>query len=176
MFRTLIIVLSFLWISLVTDWGAATDPGDVSDYLNVNDDELTIFSIVLKDLPPNRSTIGGSAHEALGLSSENVKELFPEMSADTFADFARRNSNRIVIEEDHVIRPGYPLVPRQAIDSDKTPRYYVFSRVGFRRDRKQAFVYFLDECAPLCARGAFYLLIERDGNWQIVRKEETSRT
>ena len=176
MLRTLIIVFPFWCILLALGCEPIPAPGDVSTDSKINEDELAIFSIILKDLPPNQSTIGGSPHDAFGLTIENIKELFPEMSAHTFEDFARRNSNPIVIEGEYLIRPGYPLVPRQSIDSDKTYRYYIFSRVGFSRDRKQAFVYFVDGCSPLCARGAFYLLAEHDGNWHVVREEELIRT
>ena len=177
MLRTLIIVFSCLCISLVPGCDSLVRPVDVSNDPQISEDELAVFSTALKELPPNRSTIGGSPHDVLGLSSENVKELFPEMSADTFEDFSRRNSNPIVIEGDYLVRPGYLLVPRQSIDSDKTQRYYVFSRVGFSLDRKQAFVHLLDVCGlALCDRGAFYLLVKRDGNWQVVREEETIRT
>jgi hypothetical protein len=171
MLGTLIIVFSSLAISLVAGCGPVKGPGNGSTDSKISEDELAIFSIVLKDLPSNRSTIGGSPHEVLGVNIENVKEVFPEINSDTFEDFARRNSSPVVIEGEYLVRPGYALVPRQSIDSDKTQRHYVFSRIGFSRDRKQAFVYMLDACDPLCSRGAFYLLVARDGNWQVVREE-----
>src|SRR5687768_5068576 len=107
MLRTLIIVFSSLCISLVSGCSSVRD---VPTDSKISENELAVFSTVLKDLPSNQSTIGGSPHVAFGLTSENVKKSFPEMRADTFEDFARRNSDPIVIEGEYLIRPGYPLV------------------------------------------------------------------
>jgi hypothetical protein len=174
MFRLFSLLLFSLGISLGFGCDFVRDPGAVSNVSRISEDELAVFSTVLKDLPANQSTImDKSAYEVFGASSDDMQEILPGLEAETLGDFASKNAKKVPLVEGISIRPGYPLVDRQAIDP--ASRHYAFSRVGFSHDKKQALIYFFDAC-PLCDRGAFYLLTNRDGSWVIVGESETFRS
>jgi hypothetical protein len=51
---------------------------------------------------------------------------------------------------------------------DKEISHYTVSRVGFDGTRKQAIVFVVHHCGPLCGEGMAYVLEKRSGRWRIV--------
>jgi hypothetical protein len=102
---------------------------------------------------------------------EPIQRCFPEEMrqtlADALADFTATNSEtwRFDVHAIENIRVGGPTRARGPLRSEIS-----FSAIGFNRERTVAVIYATYWCGPLCARGTYYLLDKRDGQWTNVRE------
>lgn len=145
----------------------------------INQKELEIYKLLLGDKPKELVVIrSDSGFEALGVTKDAFKEILKGLQSDTFDDFVKVNSVPPKLEDDVRANFNYPIVNETDFNNDNLEqvRYYVFSRVGFSRNGKQALVRFSDVCHPLCGRGAYYLLENKNGSWEIVQESEYIRS
>ena len=141
--------------------------------------ELKIYKIILGEKPKEIVVINESMVGVFGeISTGKLKEILEGLQNDTFDNFAKVNSTPTIIKDSTQATFDYPLVnkvdfERKNLDSS---RYYVFSRVGFSNDRKQAVVIFVDNRSPLGANGTYFLLANKNGIWEIVQESEMWRS
>lgn len=137
-------------------------------------DEYTVFLAVLKFKPPYPIAVNSTIDTFGEVSSGQLPELIPGIRSDTIADWIARNEEPVDLPQNLSFEKGYEVLERSGITD--SARYYSFSRVGFSRDGQQAFVRFMFVCAPLCSEGAFYLLENKQGVWEILFKSESWKT
>jgi hypothetical protein len=164
--KVLLAILIFLLICVGANCKTTIDA-------RINHKELEVYKTLLGDKPKEIVVIqSGSFLEVFGIDRDALKEILKELRNDTFDNFVKLNSVPPKIEDDVKANFNYPLV--NGIDFNKDnlehTRYYVFSRVGFSRDGKQAVVRFSHVCHPLCSKGAYYLLENKNGVWEIVQE------
>lgn len=138
--------------------------------------ELKIYKIILGEKPKEIVVINESMVGVFGeISTGELKEILEGLQNDTFDNFAKVNSTPTIVKNSTQAAFDYPLVTkvdfeRKNLDSS---RYYVFSRVGFSNDGKQAVVMFVDVCNPLCSKGNYFLLSNKNGFWEISQESES---
>ncbi len=138
--------------------------------------ELEVYKTILGNKPKEIIVINESLVGVFGeISTGKLKEILEGLQSDTFDNFAKVNSTPTNIEDSTQATFNYPLVnkvdfERKNLDSS---RHYVFSRVGFSNDGKQAVVIFVDVCEPFCTKGNYFLLVNKNGNWQVVEESDS---
>ncbi len=142
----------------------------------LTEQEYAVYMTVLREKPENFIVVDETTVDKYGeVSTGYLKELFKELHIETFDNFVLKNKKSSTIEKNFPTKNGYPIISKDTFNKkhSESGRYYVFSRVGFSEDGKQALVLFSDACSPLCGKGAYYLLANRDGVWKIEKEEET---
>lgn len=145
----------------------------------LTEQEYAVYMTVLSEKPENFIVIDVTPVDVFGeVSTGYLKELFKELHNETFDNFVMRNKKSPTIEKNFPIKNGYPIIGKDDFNKEHSEfsRHYVFSRVGFSEDGKQALVLFSDNCNPLCGKGAYYFLTNRDGVWKIEKESETWRS
>jgi hypothetical protein len=141
--------------------------------------ELKIYKIILGEKPKEIVVIDESMVGVFGeISTGKLKEILEGLQDDTFDNFANVNSTTISIGDSTQTTFDYPLVSKVDFERKNLQlnRYYVFSRVGFSNDGKQAVVIFVDNRNPLGAKGAYFLLVNKNGIWEIIQESESWRS
>ena len=141
--------------------------------------ELEIYKTILGEKPKELVVIDESRVGIFGeISTGKLKEILSGLQNDTFDNFVKTNASPPSIADSVQSTFDYPLINKVDFEKKnlKPSRYYVFSRVGFSNDGKQAVVMFVDECSPLCAKGAYFLLKDKNGFWEIEKESEVGRS
>jgi hypothetical protein len=138
--------------------------------------ELEVYKSVLGEKPKEIVVIDESRVGAFGeTGTGGLKEILKGLQNDTFENFAKVNAAQTEIGDK--VRSGfdYPLIIRKEFEekNKNTDGYYVFSRVGFSNDGKQAVVMFIDIRNPLGIKGAYFLLENKNGIWEITQESES---
>ena len=138
--------------------------------------ELKIYKTILSNKPKEIVVIDESIAGIFGeISTGKLKEILKGLQDDTFNNFAKVNSKTTNIENGFTPPFDYEVLSKTEFEKKNLnlSRYYVFSRVGFSNDGKQAVVMFNYVCTALCSDGAYYLLQNNGENWEIVQKSES---
>ncbi len=138
--------------------------------------ELKIYKTILEDKSKEIVVIDESIVGVFGeISIGKLKEILKGLQNDTFDNFAKVNSKATNAENEFVAPFDYEILNKAEFEKKNLnlSRYYVFSRVGFSDDGKQAVVMFNYVCTALCSEGAYYLLQSNGENWEIVQKSES---
>ena len=138
--------------------------------------ELKIYKIILGDKPKEIVVLDESIVGVFGeISTGKLKEILKGLQNDTFDNFAKVNSKAIDIENGFTAPFDYELLDKAEFEKKNLnlSGYYVFSRVGFSNDGKQAVVMFNYVCTALCSDGAYYLLQNKGETWEIIQKSES---
>jgi hypothetical protein len=138
--------------------------------------ELKIYKTILGDKPKEIVVIDESMVGVFGeISTGKLKEILKGLQNDTSDNFAKANSKAINVENGFTAPFDYEMLSKTEFEKKNLnlSRYYVFSRVGFSDDGKQAVVMFNYVCTALCSDGAYYLLQNNGENWEIVQKSES---
>ena len=133
--------------------------------------EYAVYMAVVRSKPPHPIVINSTVDTFGELSSGALPELIPGIRSDTIESWVDRNEEAVSFPPDLPFEKGYEVVARSEVAEFAS--YYSFSRVGFSQDGQQAFVRFSFACAALCGEGAFYLLENKQGVWDIVHKSES---
>jgi hypothetical protein len=147
----------------------------------ISSDEMGVFERVLLSRRQINSQfivvderIGGAFGE---LEDNNLIKIIPALQQDTFENF--------IWQKRPPIRPvTFPYEDELAVISrsevatffPNAHRYPIFSRVGFSHDRRQALVYYIDNCPALCGYGAYFLLVKTSEGWRIQEESQTFAT
>ncbi len=109
------------------------------------------------------------------IDNGRLKDILKGLQNDTFNNFVKVNSIPINLEDGTTSPFDFPIFNKTDFEKKnlKSNRYYVFSRVGFSDDGKQAVVIFVDVCEPLCTKGNYFLLVNKNGNWQVVEESDS---
>jgi len=141
--------------------------------------ELEVYKTILGNKPKEIVVINESMVGVFGeISTGKLKEILEGLQNDTFDNFAKVNSTPTSIEDSTQATFDYPLV--NEVDFEKKnlalSSHYVFSRVGFSNNGKQAVVMFADVRNPLGAKGTYFLLTKKSGFWEIKQESEIWRS
>lgn len=106
-----------------------------------------------------------------------VEETLSGISPEIVENFNAKAARAVLLKSRFPIHKDIILFTQPESDEDfneyfKYGSYYVFSRVGFSEDDKEALVY-VDYHCPLCGEGAYYWLRNINGKWEIVDKRQT---
>jgi hypothetical protein len=136
--------------------------------------EYTLYLAVVRSRPPHPIVIHSTVDTFGEVSSGKLSELIPGIRSDTIADWIARNEEPVDLPKNPSFQKGYEVVERSEVAESAS--FYSFSRVGFSKDGQQAFLRFTFVCPALCSEGAFYLLENKQGVWEIVFKSESWKT
>jgi len=138
--------------------------------LYVDAEGYRVFEAWLSTVRVSNTPLIHSESAAL-LMLEPIEQCFPsevlQSLADALADFSVKNSEtwRFDVRAIKNTRLGGPTRESGLFQSEIS-----FSAVGFNRDRTAAVMYATYWCGPRCARGTYYALDKRDGQWINVRE------
>lgn len=141
--------------------------------------ELKIYKTILGDKPKEVVVIDESIVGVFGeISTGGLKEILKGLQDDTFNNLAKINSNPTIVETGFEGAFDYPILSRAEFEKKKLNpgRYYVFSRIGFSNDGRQAVVMFIEVCDLLCGKGTYFLLKNNNGFWEIEKESEAWRS
>lgn len=147
--------------------------------IHLANEEAQIYKTLLANKPRqivvNDETKIGMFGE---IENGGLKEILTGLRNDTFESLAKRNLNSSEFHFASIEGFDYQILNRTEFDKfqEKPSRYYVFSRVGFSKDGKQAVVMFIQACDLLCSKGAYYLLSKENGTWLIDEESEMWRS
>ena len=141
--------------------------------------ELEVYKTILGDRPKEIVVIDESGVGVFGeISTGGLKEILSGLQNDTFDNFVKINITPTSIADSVQTSFDYPLMTK--VDFEKKnlafSSHYVFSRVGFSSNGKQAVVMFADVKNPLGAKGTYFLLMKKDGFWEIEQESEIWRS
>jgi hypothetical protein len=141
--------------------------------------ELEVYKTILGEKPKETVVIDVSGVGIYGeISTDGLKKILSGLQNDTFDNFAKVNANSLSITNIVQTSFDYPLINKVDIEKNnlRLSGYYVFSRVGFSNDEKQAVVMFADVRSPLGAKGIYFLLTKKRGFWEIQQESEIWRS
>ncbi len=170
---TRIVLLFAIFISSLSCYRENVEKisSNVDAPFDIIQEEYAVYKTLLKDKRKSFIVLYGSPDEAFGVNREFFAEQFSELQTDTLDAYLKRNQNTLSIDKQPVDF-DYPVIGK--IDSEKKlekeSQYYEFSRVGFSKNGKQAFVHFSDVCKVLCGKGAYYLLKKEENHWQVIKE------
>lgn len=141
--------------------------------------ELEVYKFILGNKPKEIVVIDELMIEVFGeISKSGLKEILRGLQNDTFDSFVKINAIPSSITDSLQTNFDYPLMTK--VDFEKRNSvlnsHYVFSRVGFSNDGKQAVVMFADVSNPLGAKGTYFLLTKKSGFWEIEQESEIWRS
>jgi len=116
----------------------------------------------------------------------DMKKLFPSVSEDTFLDYRSKNQQSSSLNSKFVLPVKYVVTDEFELKEDKdAARIDSFfekfpdargmirlSKVGFNKDRTEAFVYVEFICSVLCGGGNNVLLEKNSGQWKVKEQFE----
>lgn len=125
--------------------------------------------------------------KAADLDFNFLKSQFEGILKETAIDFILKNRKTASLDRKIDTKAQYILLDRKTFESyfsnkrksDKDPwkNFYKrypnsngfteFSRIGFSKDRKQAFIYVSNRCGWLCGSGYYYFLVKENDVWTI---------
>ncbi len=137
--------------------------------------ELEVYRILLTDKPKEIVVIDETIVGVFGeIESGGLKEILKGLQNDTFEDFVKANSTLPIIDDNLKTAFKYHITTKIDFEKEKKPsRYYLFSRVGFSNNGKQAVVIFNQACLALCGKGSYILLNKTNGVWEIAEESIT---
>ena len=134
-------------------------------------DEYAVYLSVVRSQPPGSILIAATTDTFGEVSSGRLQELIPGIQPDTITDWVERNAAGARVPNGFAFEEGYEVTtPERHSEFDPS---HSFSRVGFSRDGRQAFVRHYFFCGALCGERAFYLLEKKQGRWEIMFKSES---
>jgi hypothetical protein len=141
--------------------------------------ELAVYKTILKEKPKELVVIDESRVGVFGeISTGGLKGILKGLQDDTFENFAMVNKTQTGIDDK--VRSGFdfPLMSKTEFEGKdlKQGGYYVFSRVGFSNDGKQAVVMFIDIGNPLGIKGTYFFLENKTGIREITQESESWRS
>ena len=110
-----------------------------------------------------------------------MKELFPSVSEDTFLDYRTKNQQPSSLNSEFVLSVKYVVTDEFELKEDggaawidsfykkfpDTRGMIRVSKVGFNKDRTEAFVFVEFICPALCGGGNNVLLEKNFGEWKV---------
>ncbi|CAN5623256.1 hypothetical protein BH24ACI2_BH24ACI2_15560 [soil metagenome] len=171
--------IKILFTTLITIFVGISLGCQTTETNHLTKQEYAVYMTVLSEKPENFVVVDETMVDIFGeVSTGYLKELFKELHIETFDNFVLKNKKSSTIEKSFPTKNGYPIISKDDFNKkhSESSRYYVFSRVGFSEDGKQALVLFSDACSPLCGKGVYYLLTNRNGVWEIEKESETWRS
>ncbi|MDQ3798840.1 MAG: hypothetical protein M3384_05275 [Acidobacteriota bacterium] len=141
--------------------------------------EFEIYKTILGDRPKETVVINESMAGIFGeIAAGGLKQILSELQNDTFDNFIKMNASRTKIEGNLQTGFEYPITTKADFEKKnlKPSGYYAFSRVGFSDDGRQAVLIFIDVCEPLCSKGKYFLLANKNGFWEIAQESESWRS
>lgn len=176
--------LVFISLAFAISCGTKIDQTMVADpaiederHAVISLDEMEVFERVLQSRRQASQfivvdeTIVGVFGE---IENNNLVKIVPALQQDTFDNFIWQKRPPVkpatFPSEDEL-----PIINRSEVAElyPNTRRYPIFSRVGFSYDRRQALVYYLDNCPALCGYGGYFLLVKTSEGWRIQEELET---
>ncbi|MEK7722947.1 MAG: hypothetical protein AAB336_01235 [Acidobacteriota bacterium] len=142
-------------------------------------EELEVYKILLTNKPKEIVVINQTIVGVFGeIETGGLKHILKGLQDDTFESLAKRNLSSTDITFHSNLGFDYQILSQKDFETkkEKLIRYYLFSRVGFSNDGKQAVVRFDEVCHPLCSKGAYYLLSKKKGFWQVEEESEYWRS
>jgi hypothetical protein len=141
--------------------------------------ELEVYKTILSDKPKEVVVIDESTVGVFGeITTGRLKEVLSGSQNDTFDNFVKINASPLSTIDSVQTNFDYPLMTW--VDFEKKnltlSSRYLFSRVGFSSNGKQAIVMFADVRNPLGAKGTYFLLTNKRGFWEIEQKSEIWRS
>lgn len=148
-----------------------------------NAEEYAVYSVVINSvfiqdknftyLPFISNQTKSFQDDAFGIYKLSVKEtilkmeeIYPSVNREILSDYITKNSQSVKLN------PNFSLPIEYFLTKETNPinkSFIRFSRIGFNKERTQAFVDVEYLCA-LCGFGKHLLLVKIDGSW-IVRGE-----
>jgi len=132
-----------------------------------------------------KQTISAANHPLISATYEvpisDVKKHFPSVSEDTFQDYMSKNGQSSTLSSKFNLPVEYVVIdevePKKGKDSELLASLYEkhpnargiirLSKVGFNKDRTEAFVFIEFRCEPFCGRGDNVLLEKPVGVWKV---------
>ena len=165
-----ILIFFFIWIGLSCQ---------AEQTNQLTKQELEVYKSILGEKPKEIVVIDESMVGVFGEISEGgLKEILRGLQNDTFDNFVKINANPSSITDGIQTSFDYPLMTNVSFEKKNLTlsSHYVFSRVGFSNDGKQAVVMFADVSNPLGAKGTYFLLTKKSKFWEIEQESEIWRS
>ena len=141
--------------------------------------ELEVYKFILGEKPKENVVIDESLVGVFGeISTGGLKEILTGLQDDTFDNFAKINATPLSITDSVQTNFDYTIMTKADFEKKNLAlsSYYVFSRVGFSNNGKQAVVIFVDVRNPLGVKGTYFLLANKNGFWEIEKESESWRS
>ena len=161
----------------------AAEPYDVAEAYRV-------YSVLIPEEQSYRFAKGTLIFQQETVSDQKASTAcLSKEAADEFkeaiADFDQVNSKQWLLQRELEIDKPYELVSsgmiKALIQTEQGPNwndfynrypdsggYFIFSAVGFNKEKTLAIVYSGSGCGGLCGMGAFHLLEKQKGEWKVV--------
>jgi len=141
-----------------------------TDSNTITEDEYAVFLAVLKNGSEYPIIIDGKARAGKGpLNYESLHNHFKGLKSDAIRNLELQNAKPYSTEIKVRSRKGFPLVAQERwLDREyEYDNFYLFSRVGFSEDGKQAIVFLETRCQPLCAGSTVHFLTHENKTWTL---------
>jgi len=118
---------------------------------------------------------------------ERIEQQFPSIEQELIRSYLGNNKGAYQLMRSFHLTRDYTLMEKNEIDQilqsygkdgKRYKELYVdsggvvgVSRVGFNREKNQALVYLAYDCGLMCGAGYYFLLIKRDGEWALVKRQ-----
>lgn len=167
-------VLIFVFISLnfsCQNFNPEKIVQSVNEPFDIAQEEYLVIKTLLKDKRQNLVVFDEPIENVSDITQKIIKKEFPEIQTETLNSYIERNKVPLTIHQPP-FDFNYYVISKKGNEKrlEKEVQYYEFSRVGFSKDGKQAFVYFSDICKALCGQGASFLLNKEDNQWKVIKK------
>lgn len=160
----------------------------------LNQDEISIYSSLLlqrsngAELVIKNITVADNININKPDSAEYYMSHLPPLSKETLDDYSARNSNPVKFKSKFNLKSKVNFVGKEinqifTNDPKQVPKGYswevfkekyptangfiTLSRVGFNKEKTQAFAYIGHYCEGLCGSGWYYFLLKRDDEWTV---------
>jgi len=170
--KAIFIILIFLLIGI--GWSCQTNETN-----QLTTQELEVYKFILGEKPKEIVVIDESTVGIFGeISTGGLKEILSGLQNDAFDSFVKINATSSSIADSVQTSFDYPLMTKADFEKKNLAlsSHYVFSRVGFSSNEKQAVVMFADVSNPLGAKGTYFLLTKKSGFWEIEQESEIWRS
>ena len=134
--------------------------------------ELDVYKTLLAEKPNEIVVIDETKVGLFGeIKNGGLKEILKGLQNDTFDSFVKINSTPPFIDDNFKADFNFQVINKVEFEKTLKPsNHYVFSRVGFSHDGKQAAVIFNQVCSALCGKGSYILLTNNDKGWEITEE------
>lgn len=119
-------------------------------------------------------------------SFSDMKKLFSSVSEDAFRDYRIKNQYPSILSSKFILSVKYVFTDEFEFNKDKDAAWIAsffekypdargiiqLSKIGFNKDRTEAFVFAEFICSPLCSGGNNILLEKNSGVWKVKEKFE----
>ena len=168
------VVSKFILVSIIVVGLSCSTPKPKliieSDGETITKEEYEVFLAVLKNRDKHPIIVDGKPTTSKSsIDYGFLRDHFEDLTSDTIRNLELQNTKPYSTEIKVRSRNGFPLVAQERwLDREyEYDTFYLFSRVGFSEDGKQAVVFLETKCQPLCAGFTVHFLTRENKTWTV---------